>query len=430
MQYISTRGQAPALSFEEVVLAGLASDGGLYVPETIPHLSPQELAAMRALPYRELACRIIRPFIGDCLSEAELRAIVAPSYDSFRHHAITPLTQTGPQSWLLELFHGPTLAFKDVALQWLGRLVDHVLARRDQSVVVLGATSGDTGSAAIAGCRGRARMQSVILYPHGRVSEVQRRQMTTIDDANVHCLAVEGAFDDCQDIVKALFADADFRARHQLVAVNSINWARILAQVVYYVYAALQLGAPAQRVSFCVPTGNFGDIFAGYIARRMGLPVHQLIIATNRNDILTRCLKTGTYGTQGVTPTISPSMDIQISSNFERLLFDLYDHDAEAIARLMQQFRAERRITLSAQAHRRLQAVFAAAAIDDAHTPYIRYHRRADRSAHRRGRGCRRGVSSSRRHATSGAGHRPSRQISRSRHRSQRHTSRLAGSSG
>jgi threonine synthase len=234
MKYISTRGQAAALNFEDVVLAGLASDGGLYVPDTIPQFSPQEIAALRALPYRELALKIITLFVGDSLSETELRGIINPAYDSFRHQAITPLKQLGHNEWLLELFHGPTLAFKDVALQWLGRLVDHFLQKRNQSVVVLGATSGDTGSAAIAGCLGRTRMQSVILYPHGRVSDVQRRQMTTVPDENVHCLAVEGTFDDCQDIVKTLFADAEFRAQQHLVAVNSINWARILAQVVYY----------------------------------------------------------------------------------------------------------------------------------------------------------------------------------------------------
>lgn len=365
MKYISTRGRAPALDFESVVLAGLASDGGLYVPETLPQFSPQEIAAMRRLPYRELALAIIRPFVGDCLTDDELKGIINPAYDTFRHEAITPLKQLGTNEWLLELFHGPTLAFKDVALQWLGRLVDHLLERRDEHVVVLGATSGDTGSAAIEGCRGRARMQSVILFPDGRVSDVQRRQMTTVPDENVHCLALDGTFDDCQHIVKTLFADAAFREKHTLVAVNSINWARILAQVVYYFYAALRLGSPAQAISFAVPTGNFGDIFAGYIARQMGLPVHKLIIATNKNDILARCLKTGTYKMDGVSPTLSPSMDIQISSNFERLLFDLYDRDAAAIDALMQGFRTDKSFTMNPMAHRRFTELFASESVDD-----------------------------------------------------------------
>lgn len=368
MKYISTRGRADALDFESVVLAGLASDGGLYVPETLPQFSPQDIAAMRRLSYRELALTIIRPFVSESLTEAELQNIIHPAYDTFRHEAITPLKQLSTNEWVLELFHGPTLAFKDIALQWLGRLVDHLLERRDEHVVVLGATSGDTGSAAIEGCRGRARMQSIILFPDGRVSDVQRRQMTTVPDANVHCLALDGTFDDCQHIVKTLFADAGFRNKHTLVAVNSINWARILAQVVYYFYAALRLGSPAQTISFSVPTGNFGDIFAGYIARQMGLPIHKLIIATNRNDILARCLKTGSYKMDGVMPTLSPSMDIQISSNFERLLFDLYDRDAAAIDALMQDFKNNKSFSMSAMAHRRFSGLFASHAVDDAAT--------------------------------------------------------------
>lgn len=368
MKYISTRGKAPALGFEDVVLAGLASDGGLYVPESIPQFSPQEIAKLVPLSYRELALEIMRPYVGDALSDDELAALINASYDSFRHEAIAPLKQLSGNEWLLELFHGPTLAFKDFALQFLGRLVDHFLIRRDESVVVVGATSGDTGSAALEGVRGRSRIQSFILFPHGRVSEVQRRQMTTIPDGNVHNVALKGSFDDCQDIVKTLFADAAFREQHKLVAVNSINWARILAQVVYYFYAALRLGAPARAVSFCVPTGNFGDIYAGYIARAMGLPIHRLIIATNRNDILSRCLHSGTYGMQGVQPTISPSMDIQISSNFERLLFDLHGRDGAIIDGLMQQFREQKSITLSHDVHASLRSLFDAAAADDATT--------------------------------------------------------------
>lgn len=365
MKYRSTRGQAPELDFESVVLAGLASDGGLYVPETIPSFTMPQIAAMAELPYRELALAIMYPYMSEALSEAEAKAIIDASYDEFRHEAIAPLKQLGTDEWVLELFHGPTLAFKDFALQFLGRLVDFLLQRRDERVVVLGATSGDTGSAALAGCRGRERMQSFILYPHGRVSEVQRRQMTTMREANVHNIALEGTFDDCQDIVKALFADAAFRQSHHLVAVNSINWARILAQIVYYFYAALRLGAPARAVSFSVPTGNFGDIFAGYIAKRMGLPIHQLIIATNRNDILTRCLESGTYGMQSVVPTISPSMDIQISSNFERLLFDLYAHDGDQLREMMLAFRQTRSMALSPHAHAQLKRDFAACRVDD-----------------------------------------------------------------
>lgn len=365
MKYISTRGLAPALDFESVVLAGLASDGGLYVPETIPHFSMPEIAAMSALSYRELALRVMLPFMGDALSESEARSIINESYDSFRHEAITPLKQLGTNEWLLELFHGPTLAFKDVALQFLGRLVDFFLERRDESVVVLGATSGDTGSAALAGCAGRERMQSFILFPHGRVSQVQRMQMTTMLAPNIHNIALRGTFDDCQHIVKTLFADAAFRQQHHLVAVNSINWARILAQVVYYFYAALRVGSPAKAVRFCVPTGNFGDIFAGYIAAQMGLPIAQLIIATNSNAILQRCVDTGSYAMQGVHATISPSMDIQISSNFERLLFDLYGRNTDALRELMAQFGRDKSISLTPQAHLALQQLFAAHCVGD-----------------------------------------------------------------
>jgi threonine synthase len=354
------------LSFEEVLLAGLAPDGGLYVPSHMPHFSASELLEMVALPYTQLAERIIAPFLGDTVTDLELRDIITESYATFRHAAVTPLKQIGHQDYLLELFHGSTLAFKDVALQFLGRLMDHVLKKRDEKLVILGATSGDTGSAAIAGCQGRERMDVVILYPHGRVSDVQRRQMTTVLDANVHCLAVDGTFDDCQHIVKKLFVDQAFRAEYPLGAVNSINWTRIIAQIVYYFYAAFQLGAPARGVSFSVPTGNFGDIYAGYLAKQLGLPLEKLIIASNSNDILTRCVQTACYEKHDVFKTLSPSMDIGVSSNFERLLYDLCDRDAAAVAAHMAQLQSTGYFTLSARAHAKLQQDFDAVRVNDA----------------------------------------------------------------
>jgi threonine synthase len=366
--YVSTRGNAPELSFSEVVLAGLATDGGLYVPSHIPTLSTAEIAGMQALAYPELAYAIISRFTGDSIAPEALEAIIADAYSEFRHTAIAPLKQLDAHTHVLELFHGPTLAFKDFALQFLGRVLNHILDQKNRKVVVIGATSGDTGSAAIAGCRGRKNMDIFILHPHGRVSDVQRRQMTTVADANVYNIALDGTFDDCQDIVKTLFGTEDFRVRTSLTAVNSINWARILAQVVYYFYAALQLGAPARRISFSVPTGNFGDIYAGYIAKRMGLPVDQLIIATNRNDILSRCIATGTYGMEEVIPSLSPSMDIQISSNFERLLFDLHGRDGAAIAKMMADFRKTRSLKLSPDVLTKLRAEFAANAVSDDET--------------------------------------------------------------
>ncbi|NBO19483.1 MAG: threonine synthase, partial [Proteobacteria bacterium] len=368
MRYISTRGNAPVLSFEEVVLAGLASDGGLYVPEHAQEFSMAEIDAMQAMSYPELAYTVISRFADQTVRPEVLQQLVAESYKTFRHAAVAPLKQLDTHTFALELFHGPTLAFKDFALQFLGRLMGHVLEKKGQRSVVVGATSGDTGSAAIAGCMGRPNMDIFILHPKGRVSEVQRRQMTSVPDRNVHNIAIEGTFDDCQDIVKSLFADQEFRAKHHLSAVNSINWVRILAQVVYYFYSAVALGAPAKSVSFSVPTGNFGDIYAGHIARRMGLGIEQLVIATNRNDILTRCVATGTYGMEDVVPTISPSMDIQISSNFERLLFDLYDCSGEAIADMMAKFRTERKITLTPLAWNRLKAEFSACAVSDEDT--------------------------------------------------------------
>jgi len=365
MRYVSTRGQAPALGFEDVLLTGLASDGGLYVPESLPRYDAGELRAMAGLSYPALATRILAPFVSETFSEGELRALVDESYASFRHAAIAPLLQLDHNQWVLELFHGPTLAFKDFALQLLGRLLDAVLERRREKIVIMGATSGDTGSAAIAGCRDCANVDIFILYPHGRVSEVQRRQMTTLSGATVHNLAIEGSFDDCQAMVKASFRDQSFLPDgRRLAAVNSINWARIMAQIVYYFYAGLALGAPDRGASYSVPTGNFGDIFAGYLARRMGLPVERLMIATNRNDVLHRLLSSGTYARQALHRTLSPSMDISVSSNFERLMFDVYDRDGPAIGDLMERFNSAD-IELSEAALGRIRGLFLSERIDD-----------------------------------------------------------------
>lgn len=366
MHYVSTRGRAPKLAFADVLLAGLASDGGLYVPEAIPTFSPVAIEALRGLAYPQLAARLMLPFVEGFLDEEGLLAATTKAYATFDHPAIAPVTPLEHNHYVLELFHGPTLAFKDFALQLLGHLLDVAFAGIPQKAVVLGATSGDTGSAALAGVRGRAHIESFILFPKGRVSDVQRRQMTTIADSNVHCLAVDGTFDDCQHIVKTLFADAEFRGQVPLIAVNSINWARVLAQVVYYFYASFQV--PEGPVRFCVPTGNFGDIFAGYIAKCMGLPIEQLIIASNANDILPRCLHSGVYEMTGVTPTLSPSMDIQISSNFERLLFDLYARDGATISRLMETFKTTHSLALAPEAHAQFKSLFAAHACDDAQT--------------------------------------------------------------
>lgn len=365
MRFISTRAHAPELDFKGVLLAGLASDGGLYVPKELPQFSTAEISRFATLSYSDLAFEILRPFAHETFDDATLKHMITQSYHGFRHPAVAPLVQLSRQHFALELFHGPTLAFKDFALQLLGRMIEALLKGSDQKTVVLGATSGDTGSAAIAGFCGKANLEIAILYPKGRTSVVQRKQMTTLPDANLHPLQVEGTFDDCQDLVKQAFADAELRARVPLVAVNSINFARVLAQTVYYFYAACALGAPARRVNFCVPTGNFGDIYAGYLAKKMGLPVGRLIIASNKNDILTRTLHTGTYGMEGVVPTHSPSMDIQISSNFERLLFDLYARDGSRMAQLMHAFRSTKSLTLSDEAHRALKADFLAFSADD-----------------------------------------------------------------
>ncbi|PZO90150.1 MAG: threonine synthase [Sphingomonas sanxanigenens] len=347
MRYISTRGEAPALDFEAVTLTGLAADGGLYVPESWPGFSADEIAAMAGLSYVETAVRVMTPFVGDALTEDELRALCTQAYGRFAHRAVTPLVQLDHRHWLLELFHGPTLAFKDVALQLLGLLFERFLADRDTHLTIVGATSGDTGSAAIDAVAGRAKVDIFMLHPAGRISDVQRRQMTTVLAPNVHNIAIEGSFDDAQAMVKAMFADPAFAGRFALSAVNSINWARLMAQVVYYFYAAVRLGAPRRAVAFSVPTGNFGDVFAGYVAAKMGLPIARLIVATNVNDILHRALAHGDYSAGVVTPTATPSMDIQVSSNFERLLFDLGDRDGGALAAQMRGFEATKAMRLT-----------------------------------------------------------------------------------
>jgi len=358
MRYISTRGKAPELSFEEAMLTGLARDGGLYVPATVPVMSKGDIAALAGLPYEEIAFRVMRPFVEGSFTDQEFADIIARAYDGFGHDARAPLVQLGPNHFLLELFHGPTLAFKDFAMQLIGQLFQSALAKRGERVTIVGATSGDTGSAAIEAFRGLDAVDVFIMYPHGRVSDVQRRQMTTPVESNVHALAVHGDFDDCQARLKDMFNDFEFRDRVKLAGVNSINWGRVLAQVVYYFSAATALGAPHRSVSFTVPTGNFGDIFAGYIARKMGLPIDRLVIATNQNDILHRTLQTGAYSTKGVTPSISPSMDIQVSSNFERVLFDAYGRDGGAVAQVMDELKNSGEFTISQGAIDMLRETF------------------------------------------------------------------------
>ncbi|GIK99870.1 MAG: threonine synthase [Alphaproteobacteria bacterium] len=368
MRYVSTRGAAPALAFDEVLLAGLARDGGLYVPETWPVLGPAELRSLAGLDYATLANRVMLPFLGGAIAERDFARLVGEAYAEFGHVAVAPLKQLDERTWLQELFHGPTLAFKDVALQLLGRLYDHVLRQRGQRVTIVGATSGDTGSAAIEACRDRESIDIFILHPFGRVSEVQRRQMTTVASPNVHNIAVEGTFDDCQDLVKAMFNDEAFRDEMRLSAVNSINWARIMAQVVYYVAAAVALGAPDRRVAFAVPTGNFGNVYAGYVARRIGLPVAGFVVGSNRNDILTRFFESGQMTIGEVHPTLSPSMDIQVSSNFERLLFELYDREGPALARAMASFRRNGQLNVGEARWRAAGELFRGYRLDDAET--------------------------------------------------------------
>ena len=339
MKYISTRGQAPELTFEDAMLTGLARDGGLYVPETIPQLSTDDIKAMAGKSYEEIAFQVMRPFVGDTFSDDDFKGIIERAYKGFGHATRAPLVQLDHGHYLLELFHGPTLAFKDFAMQLIGQLFQTALSRRKERVTIVGATSGDTGSAAIEAFRGLDNVDIFIIYPHGRISEVQRRQMTTPSESNVHALAMDGDFDDCQARLKDMFNDFEFRDGVRLAGVNSINWARVLAQVVYYFSSAVSVGAPNLKVSFTVPTGNFGDIFAGYIAKRMGLPIDRLVVATNQNDILHRCLSGKGYHKGETSPSISPSMDIQVSSNFERAMFDAYDRDGNAVSQLMDELK-------------------------------------------------------------------------------------------
>ncbi len=368
MKYVSSRGQAPALGFEDVLLTGLARDGGLYIPSEWPELTPGEIRSFRGMSYQDVAFRVMKPFVCNSdsgISEDDFEAIIARAYSTFRHKAVAPLAQLDSNQWILELFHGPTLAFKDVALQLLGHLFDHVLTRQGRKVTIVGATSGDTGSAAIECVRDRACAEIFMLHPYGRVSDVQRRQMTTVMSPNVHNLAVDGNFDDCQAMVKALFNDLAFRDEITLSAVNSINWARVMAQIVYYFTSAVALGAPDREVSYSVPTGNFGDIYAGYVAQRMGLPIRQLVVATNRNDILARTLTGGDYTVGAVSPTISPSMDIQVSSNFERLLYNLYDRRGDEVRRLMDNLSQGGGFTIDPPQLAQAQQIFDAARVSE-----------------------------------------------------------------
>jgi threonine synthase len=367
VRYISTRGDAPALGFEDVLLAGLATDRGLYVPETLPRFTQEEIASWAGLPYSDLAFKVMYPFVEESIPESDFKAMVDATYAGFEHKAVAPMVQVDSNEWVLELFHGPTLAFKDFALQLLGRLLDYVLKKRNERVVIMGATSGDTGSAAIEGCRHCDNVDIFILHPHQRVSDVQRKQMTTVLGDNVFNLAVEGNFDDCQSIVKASFNDQSFLNGTRLVAVNSINWARIMAQIVYYFSASLALGGPNRSVSFSVPTGNFGDIFAGYLARNMGLPINQLVVATNKNDILHRFISKNHYEMHALEHTLSPSMDIMVSSNFERLLFDLYGRDGRAVAELMEHWKTESG-AIEASRWKAARALFDSWAVDDTRT--------------------------------------------------------------
>ncbi|SDD93569.1 threonine synthase [Rhodospira trueperi] len=368
MRYVSTRGKAPVLGFDEVVLTGLAADGGLYVPEDWITLDDDDWRAMRGLPYAEVALRVMLPYVGAALTEEELADLLEGAYARFDHPAVAPLRQIGPHDWLMELFHGPTLAFKDHAMQVLGPLFDLLLTRSGRRLTIVGATSGDTGSAAIEACRDREAIDIFILHPKDRVSEVQRRQMTTVQSPNVHNIAVNGTFDDCQALLKSLFADTAFRDEVNLSAVNSINWARIVGQVVYYAWAGVALGAPDRSLGFSVPTGNFGNIFAGYVARQMGLPIDRLVVGSNRNDILTRFLETGTMSQESVVPTISPSMDIQVSSNFERLLFELYGRDADEVRAAMDSLRQNGAYSVPDDLHQELLGLFRGHRLTDAET--------------------------------------------------------------
>lgn len=368
MKYISTRGGCPPQNFEQVLLSGLAPDGGLFIPQTLPTFSAEQIEAMKSLQYADLALEIVTPFVDGEIPTSQLKKVIDESYAAFKHPEVAPLTRLSEHEYLLELYHGPTLAFKDFALQVLGRLLDHVLRKNDQRVVILGATSGDTGSAALEGCRHSERVEMYILHPYQRVSAVQRKQMTTVPGDNVFNLAIEGNFDDCQRIVKAAFANQAFLPSNKsLVAVNSINWVRILMQIVYYFYAALKLGAPNKKVSFSVPTGNFGDIYAGYLARRMGLSIDRLIVATNKNDILHRFISRNEYSTTELSKTFSPSMDILVSSNFERYLYDLLGKDSPALCKFMDRFGKET-LSVSAEQWAQMKSCFDSSSVDDATT--------------------------------------------------------------
>ena len=368
MRFVSTRGEAPVLGFSDAVLSGLASDGGLYLPEAWPQFTPAEIAGFAGKPYADVALAVISRFVEGEIPSDKLKAIIDGAYATFRHPSVTPLVELAPGRFVLELFHGPTLAFKDVAMQFLSRVMDHILSERKGRATIVGATSGDTGSAAIEAFRGRDTTDIFILHPDGRTSEVQRRQMTTVSDANVHNIALAGTFDDCQSIVKGLFRAPSFRDQMHLSGVNSINWGRIVAQIVYYFTAAVSVGSPYRPVNFVVPTGNFGDIFAGYAAKRMGLPIANLVIATNSNDILARTLATGAYETGTVVSTISPSMDIQVSSNFERLLFESLDRDAAGLKRLMNGLQQSGHFTIPPKAIAAIRESFASGRATEAET--------------------------------------------------------------
>ncbi|MFT6084066.1 MAG: threonine synthase [Alphaproteobacteria bacterium] len=368
MKYISSRGQAPILNFDDVLMAGLGSDGGLYVPETYPQLSRADICSAALEPYTHTAFKIMYPFVKECIPEADFIALIETAYGRFHHQGVVPLTQLNQGSYLLELFHGPTLAFKDVALQLLGQLFNYTLNKRGEKITIIGATSGDTGSAAIEGLRGLDNVDVYILFPKDRPSDVQRRQMSTINEDNIHAIAVNGTFDDCQAMVKTLFADSEFRKKTPLGAVNSINWARVMAQIVYYVTSAASVGCPNNGVSFSVPTGNFGDILAGYIAGKMGLPIHKLYIASNENDILSRCYHSGIYKKSDVATTYSPSMDIQISSNFERLLFDFSGRNPDIINQMMHDLKKNGAFTLNPTIFAQFQGLFGAGKCDNAQT--------------------------------------------------------------
>jgi threonine synthase len=371
LRYVSTRGRAPTLGFDDVLLAGLGTDGGLYMPETWPRLSTSDIAALAGLDYVAVATKIIAPYVTGSVLEKDLKGLLTKAYSTFTHTAVAPLKQLAANDWVVELFHGPTLAFKDYALQVVGHMFERVIAARKTHMTIVGATSGDTGSAAIEACRGRANIDIFILHPAGRTSEVQRRQMTTVDASNVHNIAVEGTFDDCQDLVKAMFADGAMRQDLNLSAVNSINWARIMGLVIYYFWSAVAVGAPHRPVAFAVPTGNFGNVFAGYCAAKMGLPIAKFIVGSNRNDILTRYFETASMTVEGVSPSLSPSMDIQVSSNFERLLFEAYGRDGTAVTRLMEQLKQSGSYTVAETAHRTITADFVGRRLDDEGTKRV-----------------------------------------------------------